>query len=114
MSRPIVLFHCDVEGWAYWNRTLRLSRALKDRYDIRATMGERVPPGLQGAVIDRADILMAQGVKVIDRMVSAKRFQVDGADNLGKGLRRRYDNVVARLDSMRVDHNGEYVDIWTL
>jgi len=112
MTAPLVVFHCDVHGWAYHNRTVRLARALKGRYDIRALMGGHVPASLHHGLIDRADIVMAQGVKCIQRMVSAKSIQVDGATQLGPALKARYGNVVARLDSLRIDHNGEYFDIW--
>lgn len=47
-------------------------------------------------------------------MIHAKTIQVDGARSLRPQLERRYDNVIARLDSLRIDHNGEYIDIWNL
>ncbi len=62
--------------------------------------------------LQQADIIVCQGVKSI-RIVSGKPLNFDGAKTPQAVLDGRYDNIIVRLDSMRVDHNGEYYDIWT-
>lgn len=112
MNRPLVVFHCDVHGWAYHLRAVRLARALP-QYDIRALIGSAIPPRLGVKTITDADILVAQGIKTIGRMAEAKQPQIHGAENIGQPMKRKYSNIVCRLDSVRVDLNGKYYDIWT-
>lgn len=97
--KPMILWSCDVVGWAYHNRIMRLSRAMP-QYDHRVLMGECVPPTLQAELINRADIIICQGIKVIGRVVARKH----GED--------KYANLVCRLDSVRIDDHGEYYDLW--
>ena len=97
--KPMILWSCDVVGWAYHNRIMRLSRAMP-QYDHRVLMGDTVPPTLQAELINRAHIIVCQGIKVIERVVSRKRNEA------------KYANLVCRMDSVRIDHNGEYFDLW--
>jgi hypothetical protein len=97
--KPMILWSCDVVGWAYHNRIMRLSRAMP-QYEHRVLMGETVPPSLQAELINRADIIVCQGIKVIGRVVCRKRDE------------QKYRNLVCRLDSVRIDHHGEYFDLW--
>lgn len=112
LNRPLVVFHCDVHGWAYHLRSVRMARALP-QYDIRALIGSATPPRLKVKLLTEADILVAQGIKTIRRMADAKQPQIHGAGKIGQVVRNRYKNIVARLDSVRVDLDGKYYDIWT-
>ena len=95
-KRPIILWSCDVKGWAYWTRVETMSRALP-QYEHRVLIGDHVPPSLWGDLIRSADIVVCQGVKTIDRIRQA------GA---------RWEQIVVRIDSVRVDYCGEYFDIF--
>jgi len=98
-QKPIILWTCDVEGWAYHNRFLRLSKNLPD-YDHRLYFfGDPNLSRIQKIDLVRsADVIVCQGVKAL------RVAEVNVLD---------FANIVGRLDSMRVDHNGEYYDIWT-
>jgi len=111
MAKPMILWSCDVVGWAYHNRIMRLSRAMP-QYEHRVLMGESVPPTLQAELINRADIIVCQGIKVIDRVVSRKIVKPTKFTDLPDALQRRYANLVCRMDSVRIDHHGEYYDLW--
>jgi len=62
--------------------------------------------------LSEADIVVCQGVKSI-RIISSKPLVFDGVSAPQTVLNARYDNIVVRLDSMRVDYKGEYYDIWS-
>jgi len=97
MSKPIVLWTCDVKGWAYHTRVETMSLALP-QYEHRVWIFSAVAPALYRSMMDAADIIVCQGVKVIQRTVAA------GADP---------KKIVCRIDSVRIDHEGEYRDIFT-
>jgi len=103
-QKPIILWTCDVEGWAYHNRFLRLSKNLPD-YDHRLYFfGDPKLSYIERInLVLSADVIVCQGVKAI------RIARMNGPDP----DRNRYANIVGRLDSMRVDYNGEYYDIWT-
>jgi len=111
MSKPLILWTADVVGWAYHNRVMRLSRALP-QYDHRVLMGDAVPLPLQRALINQADIIVCQGIKVVQRIVD-KKTPCCANINDAEGMKQRFENLVVRFDSMRIDHNGEYFDIWS-
>ncbi len=69
-------------------------------------------PEVKMQALRDADIIVCQGVKSI-RIVSMKALAFDGDSDPQAVLDARYDNLVVRLDSMRVDHKGEYYDIWS-
>lgn len=70
-----------------------------------------IPLNLQRKMLREADIIVAQGVKAL-RIVQMKEMHLAAPDYESE-LLRRYDNVIARLDSVRVDKDGEYYDIFT-
>jgi hypothetical protein len=111
MAKPMILWSCDVKGWAYHNRIMRLSRVMP-QYEHRVLMGECVPPSLHTDLVDRAAVIVCQGIKVIDRVIAHK--SIHALPDPAKALERRYANLVCRLDSVRIDHHGEYFDIWKL
>jgi len=96
MSKPIVLWTCDVRGWAYHTRIETMSRALPE-FEHRFWIFSAVAPSLLYGMMAAADIIVCQGVKVIERVVAA------GADPR---------KIICRIDSVRIDHNGEYWDIF--
>ena len=93
-----VLWTCDVPGWAYHNRIMRLSRAMPHYHHTIFFFGQRIPRDVMRHMLDNADVIVCQGVKSL-------RVVDDKADH-------SYANIVSRLDSMRIDINGEYFDIW--
>jgi hypothetical protein len=95
--KPIVLWTADVKNWAYWNRIETMSQALP-QFTHRVWFSSNVPPSLLKAMMDSASIIVCQGVKIIERAIAA------GADP---------KKIVTRLDSIRVDHEGQYYDIFT-
>jgi len=95
--KPIVLWTCDVKGWAYHTRVETMSKALP-QFDHRVWIFSAVAPSLLRGLMEAADIIICQGVKVIERTVAA------GADPR---------KIVCRIDSVRIDHEGQYVDIFT-
>lgn len=97
MSKPVVLWTCDVKGWAYHTRVETMSRALP-QFQHRVWIFSAVAPSLLKDMMDAADIIVCQGVKVVARTIAA------GANP---------NKIVCRIDSVRVDHNGDYHDIFT-
>lgn len=110
--KPIILWTCDVKGWAYHNRFLRLSKNLPD-YDHRLYFfGDRNLSRIERIrLIRSADVIVSQGVKAL-RIAEMNDLDPEAA-NYEDADRKRYANIIARLDSMRVDHLGKYYDIWT-
>jgi len=95
--KPIVLWTCDVKGWAYHTRVETMSKALP-QYDHRVWISSSVAPLLLRGMMATADIIICQGVKTIERVLAA------GADPR---------KIVCRIDSVRIDHEGQYFDIFT-
>lgn len=110
--KPIIVWTCDVEGWAYHNRFLRLSKNLPN-YDHRLYLfGDSDLSRIERVQLLRsADVIVCQGVKAL-RVARMKGLNPN-ATNYEDAKRDRFDNILARLDSMRVDHKGKYYDIWT-
>jgi hypothetical protein len=96
-DRPIVLWTADVKGWAYFTRVETMNRALL-QYDHRVWFYSNVPPSLLKGMMDAADIIVCQGVKVVARTIQA------GADPR---------KIVCRMDSIRIDWHGQYFDVFT-
>jgi hypothetical protein len=96
-DKPVILWSCDVKGWAYDGRIQTMRRALP-HYEHRVWITAHVPPSLWQGMMQEADLIVCQGVKVVERTVAA------GADPR---------KIVCRIDSIRVDNNGAYVDIFT-
>lgn len=94
--KPIILWTCDVKNWAYWNRVDTMSRALP-QYGHRVWFSSNVPPSLYKGMMEAADIIVCQGIKVVERTIAA------GADP---------KKIVCRIDSVRVDHKGYYYDVF--
>ena len=97
-DKPIILWTCDMPGWAYHNRIRRLSVKLPQYRHTILFFGQRIPKDVMKHMLNTADVIVCQGVKAL-RVIDDKE---DGD----------YTNLVARLDSMRVDIDGKYVDIW--
>ena len=95
-ERPIILWTCDVKNWAYWNRIQTMRSALPG-YDHRVWIYSNVPPSLLNGMMDRADIVVSQGVKPIARILQAGAVP---------------QKVVCRVDSVRIDHHGVYHDVF--
>lgn len=111
-KKPIVLWTCDVVGWAYYNRIMRLSKVLT-QYDHKIWyFGAKIPKHEQQQIVDEADIIVCQGVKSL-RLVQIKSLDFSKGNPPVAVLAERFNNVIARLDSVRIDINGEYYDIWT-
>lgn len=111
-KKPVILWTCDVVGWAYHTRIMRLSKAMP-QYEHRIWyFGAAMPQAVKMQALREADIIVCQGVKSI-RIVSSKPLAFDGLADPQAVLDARFDNLVVRLDSMRVDYMGEYYDIWT-
>lgn len=111
-SKPIILWTCDVVGWAYHTRIMRLKKAMP-QYEHRIWyFGAKMPREVKMQALREADIIVCQGVKSI-RIVNSKPLAFEGLVDMQSMLDARFDNVVARLDSMRVDFEGEYYDIWS-
>jgi len=66
-------------------------------YDHRVWFSSNVPPSILKDMMDKADVIVCQGVKVVERTIRG------GADP---------KKIVCRIDSVRIDHAGEYVDIF--
>jgi hypothetical protein len=96
MTRPIVLWTADVKGWAYFNR-IETMRAAMPQYEHRVWICSNVPPSLLKGMMEAADIVVCQGVKVVERTIPA------GADP---------KKIICRMDSVRIDHNGAYYDVF--
>ncbi|HUV62409.1 MAG TPA: hypothetical protein VMW24_00855 [Sedimentisphaerales bacterium] len=94
--KPIVLWTADVRGWAYWNRVETMSQALP-QFDHRVWIFSAVAPSLLKGMMEGADIVVCQGVKVVERTIAA------GADP---------KKIICRMDSIRIDHEGQYFDIF--
>lgn len=111
--KPVVVWTCDTPGWAYHTRIVRMSAAMPQYEHVIWYFGNPLPPHEKQRVLSGADIIVCQGVKAL-RIVQLK--PLDFSRNAGDPqavLDERYKNVVARLDSLRVDHEGQYYDIWT-
>jgi hypothetical protein len=111
-NRPIVLWTCDVPGWAYHNRIVRLSAVMPEYRHRIWYFGNRLPKQEQQRIVSEADIIVCQGVKSL-RLIQLKALDFTKGDAPDVVLNARFDNVIARLDSVRVDIDGEYYDIWT-
>lgn len=112
-AKPIILWTCDVPGWAYHARIKRLEKALP-QYEFQIWyFGNPLPASLKSKILREADVIICQGVKSL-RIIEQKRLDFSGIDRseFSDLLDSRYDNIIARLDSMRVDIKGEYVDIF--
>jgi hypothetical protein len=73
--------------------------------------GEHKSDAERRRIVNEADIVICQGVKSL-RIAEWKEVKyIEGSDMQGM-LDNRFSNIVARLDSMRIDVNGEYFDIW--
>jgi len=96
-AQPIVLWTCDVKGWAYHTRVETMSKALP-QYDHRVWISSSVAPLLLRGMMATADIIVCQGIKVVERTIAA------GADP---------NKILCRMDSIRIDHEGQYFDIFT-
>ena len=94
--RPIILWTADVKGWAYHTRIVTMQAALP-HYDHRVWFHSNVPGSLLKDMMDLADVIVCQGVKPIARVLKA------GASP---------EKVVVRIDSVRVDHQGQYIDVF--
>jgi hypothetical protein len=111
-TRPIVLWTCDVPGWAYHNRIMRISAVLPQYRHRIWYFGNRLSKKQQQEIVDGAAIIICQGVKSL-RLVQLKSLDFSQGVSPEVVLAQRYKNVVARLDSVRVDFEGEYYDLWT-
>lgn len=97
MRKPIILWTADVKGWAYFNRVETMQAALP-HYDHRVWFSSNVPPSVLKDMMKQADIVICQGVKPIERVIKA------GASP---------HKMIVRIDSVRIDDNGQYFDIFT-
>lgn len=95
-DKLIILWTCDTKGWAYDNRVQTMSAALPE-FTHRVWISSHMPPSLLRGMMEEADIIVCQGIKVVERTIAA------GADP---------KKIVVRIDSTRVDDNGQYVDIF--
>jgi len=111
-GKPVILWTCDVEGWAYHNRIMRLKRAMPEYEFMIFYFGSRQPRSVKKQMLEMADVIVCQGVKAI-RIVEQKPIHFVDGESLENTLDQRYDNLIARLDSVRIDFEGEYYDIWT-
>lgn len=112
MTKPIVLWTCDVPGWAYHNRIKRLEKAMGDRYDFRIWyFGGVMTREARTRQLAEADIIMCQGVSSL-RIVNMMEIRLDAGKDQQEIFDARYSKVVSRLDSLRVDDNGKYIDIF--
>ena len=111
-KKPIILWTCDVVGWAYYNRIMRLSKVLTQYEHQIWYFGVKIPKQQQQRIVDSADVIVCQGVKSL-RLVQLKTLDFSKGDSPAVVLGERFNNVIARLDSVRIDINGEYYDIWT-
>lgn len=112
MKKPVILWTCDVPGWAYHNRILRLSKAMTQYEHVIWYFGNKLPRQEQQKIVDGVDIIVCQGVKSL-RIVHLKSLDFSQGDSPEIVLGARYENVIARLDSVRIDIDGEYYDIWS-
>lgn len=111
-NKPVILWTCDVVGWAYHTRIMRLSKAMP-QYEHRIWyFGSPMSSAEKMQALREADIIVCQGVKAI-RIVRSKSIAFDCLADPETILNARFDNVMVRLDSMRVDFEGEYYDIWS-
>lgn len=113
-KRPIILWTCDVPGWAYHNRIKRLEKAMP-QYEFQIWyFGNPVPAATKARILREAAVIVCQGVKAL-RIVEQKElaFSTSQPNQFNAVMARRWSNIVARLDSLRIDIDGEYVDIWT-
>jgi hypothetical protein len=110
-AKPVILWTCDVEGWAYHNRIQRLAPLLP-QYEHRILYFGKGSRAEQAAEINAADVIVCQGIKSI-RVVRRKELRITDLRHLEQARDAAYDNVVVRIDSMRIDRNGEYIDLWT-
>jgi hypothetical protein len=94
--KPVVLWTCDVKGWAYDNRVQTMARALPG-YEHRVWIMSNVPSSLHLDMMMAADIVVCQGVKVVARTLAAGAVP---------------PRIVARVDSVRIDHEGRYFDVF--
>lgn len=108
--KPLIVWTCDVPGWAYHNRIVTMRRAMPQFEHRVLYFGGAMCKALRRRLLADADIIVCQGVKslrVVDQIpLDIKDCSVDEAK------RRAYKKVVVRVDSMRVDINGQYVDIF--
>lgn len=108
--RPMILWTCDVEGWAYHNR-IETMRRVMPQYDHRILyFGTRMPAPLRRELLAQADVIVCQGVKAM-RVVSERPYP-NGITDPVEIAKHLFRGVIVRVDSMRVDINGQYVDIF--
>jgi hypothetical protein len=108
--KPMILWTCDVPGWAYHNR-IETMRRVMPQYDHRILyFGTRMPAPLRFELLSQADVIVCQGVKAM-RVVSERPYPV-GITDPAEIAEHLFRGVVVRIDSMRVDINGQYVDIF--
>ena len=111
-KKPTVLWTCDVPGWAYHNRIMRISKVLTGYQHFIWYFGNKFPRHEQQRIVSEADIIVCQGVKSL-RIIQLKSLDFSKGDAPEVVLAERFSNVIARLDATRIDLNGEYYDIWT-
>jgi len=99
-ARLNILWSCDVPGWAYHNRIVRKSRAMPQHDHVTFFVGGNIPIIEKAGLINMADVIICQGLKAL----RIKKYKFSRLKQL--------NNVVLRLDSMRIDINGEYIDLW--
>ena len=111
MKKPIVLWTCDTPGWAYHNRIVRLRKAMP-QYEFRIWyFGGTMTREARTRELAEADIIVCQGVSRL-RIVNMMRVRLDAGENQQAILDARYNKGISRLDSLRVDDNGKYIDIF--
>lgn len=112
-GKYVILWTCDVVGWAYYNRIQRISAAMPQYEHVVWFFGNSAPLHEKQAMLAEADVIVCQGVKAM-RIAQLKPLDFSGGvGNAQKMLDARFDNMIVRLDSMRVDFKGDYFDIWT-
>jgi hypothetical protein len=110
-DKPVILWTCDVPGWAYHNRIMLMSKFMP-QYEHRIWyFGEHKTEAERRRIVSEADIIVCQGVKSL-RIIQWKNVEFVEDKSVQDMLNKRFSNIVARLDSVRIDIDGIYVDIW--
>jgi hypothetical protein len=93
---------------------MRLSKAMP-QYEHRIWyFGNKQQMNVKQRLLEEADIIVCQGVKSL-RIAQLKpiKFLRSDTKTPQEILDERFRNIMVRIDSFRIDHNGEYYDIWS-
>ncbi len=97
-QKPIILWTCDLHGWAYNTRIQTMRLALL-QFEHRTWIAGNVPPSLLSTLMEAADIIVFQGIPALQCF-------------LDMHIIVPWPKIILRLDSVRLATNEGYFDVF--